>query len=102
MTGVDGNRTHQGRRKPPLNGFEGRGTEAESGDGTESVSGDDTTTYDGADAKAHHAADSALTALLTHLDQNRPDLAAAIRALPDLPESVRAEIGPKVKGAKDG
>ncbi len=30
-TGVDGNRTHQGRRKPPLNGFEGRGTHQASG-----------------------------------------------------------------------
>ncbi len=62
--------------EPKTYGLKGRGKEP--------VTVEEGVTYD--------AVDRALTDLLTHLDQEHPDLATEIRALPTLPKDVRAEI----------
>ncbi len=85
-TGVDGNRTHQRPRERPLNGFEGRGTDP--------VSIETTDTYDSYDS--HGTTSGTKPAPID------PDLAAVVKAWPELPEAVKAGIVAMVKAASEG
>ncbi len=86
-TGVDGNRTRQEPRERPFNGFEGRWRDDVSSD---------------SDAISENA-DSARTKIntkqLEKMDQIDPDLAAIVRAWPELSEALRAGIVAMVKAS---